>query len=161
MAVNWNWCIFLQEENILCLNRKFSTCFITLLLALFGLVLDFSLDGTESFYRRKNQWKLCLSGTAQEVLLFLCLTPYNKVLKDSQDICLFSTHPAVAAACLRSSRRFLLAGCLTSRPVSRSRWCCHCRPGAVVDEYPSSPSPLQCTRSSSCEGPAPPVSYLL
>lgn len=70
-------------------------------------------------------------------------------------------HRAVAAACPRSSRSSRLVGCLTSRPVSRSRWCCHFHPGAGGDEYPSCPSPSQCTQSASCEGPAPQVSFLL
>lgn len=69
------------------------------------------------------------------------------------------SYPAAAAACLRSSRRFRLAGCRRSRPIARSRWCCRCRPDGGGASRPSSPSPWRCRWRWSYAGPGPPASF--
>lgn len=70
----------------------------------------------------------------------------------------FLPYPAEAAACLHSSHTFLSAEYLTSRPASRSRWCCRCRPGEGGAWFLWCPSPWQCRRRWSYEGREPPAS---
>lgn len=63
-----------------------------------------------------------------------------------------------AEACRHSSRRCRWAGCRTSPPDARSRWCCRCHPGEDGAVCPSCPSPWRCRRKWSCEGRVPPAS---
>lgn len=71
-----------------------------------------------------------------------------------------TSYQGAAAACLRSSHSFRLAGSLRSPPAARSRSCCRTRPSAGAVWSRSGPPLWRCRWRWCSVGPGPPASSL-